>query len=63
MNPMVPSGLGDFFPCKSYGHLIGWLTLVDLDLDYDVVDLGYNVIDKNKRVRERRLRQISRRIF
>jgi hypothetical protein len=63
MNPMVPLELGDFFLCKRYGHLMDWLTPVDLshdvlDLDYDVLDLDYDVLNKNKRVRGRRLSQI-----
>jgi hypothetical protein len=51
MNPMVPSDLEDFFPSKSYGHLMGWSTPVALgydDLGYDVLDydvLGYDVLD------------------
>jgi hypothetical protein len=61
MNSTVPLDFGDFFPCKSYGHLMGWSTPVDLG--YDVVDLSYEFIDKNKRICEIRSRQISRRIF
>jgi hypothetical protein len=56
MNPMVPLELGDFFLCKRYGHLMDWLTPVDLD--HDVLDLEYDVLNKNKRVRGRRLSQI-----
>jgi hypothetical protein len=56
MNPMVPLELGDFFLCKRYGHLMDWLTPVDLD--HDVLDLDYDVLNKNKRVRGRRLSQI-----
>jgi hypothetical protein len=61
MNPMVPSDLRDFFPCKNYGHLMDSSTPVDLG--YDVLDLGYDVIDKAKRIRGKRSRQISRKIF
>jgi hypothetical protein len=75
MNPMVHLDLRDLFFCKKYGHLMNWSTPVDLghnlfdlghnllDLGYNVVDLGYDVLDKNKRVRERRSRKISRKIF
>jgi hypothetical protein len=68
MNLMIPSNLRNFFSCKSYGHLMGWSMHVDLSYDvlnlrYDVVNLGYDVINKNKRIRGRKSRQISGRIF
>jgi hypothetical protein len=55
INPIVPLDLEDLFSWKSYGHLMGWSTLVDLgydvvDLGYDVVDLGFNVVDLNYNV-------------
>jgi hypothetical protein len=51
-NLMIFLDWGDFFPSKSYGHLRGWSTFVDLG--YDAVDMGYNVIDKAKRIWKRR---------
>jgi hypothetical protein len=55
MNPMVPLDLGDFFSCKSYGHLMDWSIPVDLnndvvDLGNDVVDLGNDVVDLGNNV-------------
>ena len=58
MNPMVPLDLGDFFSYKRYGHLIGYLT--PIDLGHDILDLGYDILNKNKKVCGKRSRQIPR---
>jgi hypothetical protein len=58
MNPTIPLDLRDFFFCKRYSHLMGWL--MPVDLGHDILDLGYDVLDKNKKVRGRRSRQIPR---